>query len=205
MDKLVKKRRGGPRTFDRDHAVDTAMRLFWRHGYEGVSLNDLTAAIGIAPPSLYAAFGSKAGLYREALDRYSGLPTALNNLGQTTSLCEAVETLLKNAIEAVTEPGEERGCMISSGMIQCGEDHADLARELAERRGLMRDSIMLKLQPWVDRDRAVSLSRYLVTILQGLSVQARDGASREELKQVAGEVAAGIKGQNLSDCKSGTP
>ncbi|MGN8023661.1 TetR/AcrR family transcriptional regulator [Phyllobacterium sp. 22229] len=205
MDKLVKKRRGGPRTFDRDHAVDTAMRLFWRHGYEGVSLNDLTAAIGIAPPSLYAAFGSKAGLYREALDRYSGLPTALNNLGQTTSLCETVETLLKNAIEAVTEPGEERGCMISSGMIQCGEDHADLARELAERRGLMRDSIMLKLQPWVDRDRAVSLSRYLVTILQGLSVQARDGASREELKQVAGEVAAGIKGQNLSDCKSETP
>ncbi|RZS74077.1 TetR family transcriptional regulator [Phyllobacterium myrsinacearum] len=205
MDKLVKKRRGGPRTFDRDHAVDTAMRLFWRHGYEGVSLNDLTAAIGIAPPSLYAAFGSKAGLYREALDRYSGLPTALNNLGQTTSLCEAVETLLKNAIEAVTAPGEERGCMISSGMIQCGEDHADLARELAERRGLMRDSIMLKLQPWVDRDRAVSLSRYLVTILQGLSVQARDGASREELKQVAGEVAAGIKARNLSDCKSGTP
>ncbi|WP_163368077.1 TetR/AcrR family transcriptional regulator, partial [Enterobacter hormaechei] len=64
MDKLVKKRRSGPRTFDRDQAVDIAMRLFWRHGYEGVSLNDLTAAIGIAPPSLYAAFGSKAGLYR---------------------------------------------------------------------------------------------------------------------------------------------
>lgn len=195
----MKKRRGGPRTFDRDHAVDTAMRLFWRHGYEGVSLNDLTAAIGIAPPSLYAAFGSKAGLYREALDRYSGLPKALNNLGQTTSLYEAVEALLDSAINAVTEPGNERGCMISSGMIQCGGDHAELARELAQRRGLMRDTITLKLEPWLDQDGAASLSRYLVTILQGLSVQARDGASREELKQIASEVVAGIRARSLID------
>jgi AcrR family transcriptional regulator len=202
MDKLAKKRRGGPRTFDRDHAIDTAMRLFWRHGYEGVSLNDLTAAIGIAPPSLYAAFGSKAGLYREALDRYSGLPKALNNFGQTTSLHETVDALLNSAINAVTEPGNERGCMISSGMIQCGEDHADLARELAQRRGLMRDTITLRLKPWLDQDGAASLSHYLVTILQGLSVQARDGASREELKQIASEVVAGIRGRTLSDFKN---
>ena len=203
MDKLVKKRRSGPRTFDRDQAVDIAMCLFWRHGYEGVSLNDLTAAIGIAPPSLYAAFGSKAGLYREALDRYSGMPKALNTLSQMTNLRDVVETLLNSAIDAITEPGEERGCMISSGMIQCGEDHADLARELAERRGLMRDTIAHKLKPWLDRDRAASLSRYLVTILQGLSVQARDGASREDLRQIAGEVVAGIRARNLSDCKKG--
>ncbi|MEP7454063.1 TetR/AcrR family transcriptional regulator [Phyllobacterium sp. SB3] len=205
MDKLVKKRRSGPRTFNRDQAVDTAMRLFWRHGYEGVSLNDLTAAIGIAPPSLYAAFGSKAGLYREALDRYSGLPRAVSNLGQTTSLYGAVETLLNRAIDAVTEPDGERGCMISSGMIQCAEDHVDLARELAERRSLMRDTITLKLEPWLDRDRAASLSRYLVTLLQGLSVQARDGTSREDLKQIASEVVAGIRARDLSDCKRATP
>ncbi|OHV79475.1 TetR/AcrR family transcriptional regulator [Rhizobium sp. LCM 4573] len=205
MDKLVKKRRGGPRTFDRDQAVDIAMRLFWRHGYEGVSLNDLTAAIGIAPPSLYAAFGSKAGLYREALDRYSGLPRALGNLGGTASLGETVETLLDRAIDAVTDPDEELGCMISSGMIQCGEDHADLARELAERRSMMRDTIALKLEPWLDRDRAASLSRYLVTILQGLSVQARDGASRGDLRQVASEVVAGIRARGLSDDKRETP
>ncbi|KKX25065.1 TetR/AcrR family transcriptional regulator [Rhizobium sp. LC145] len=205
MDKLVKKRRGGPRTFDRDQAIDIAMRLFWRHGYEGVSLNDLTAAIGIAPPSLYAAFGSKAGLYREALDRYSGLPRALSNLGETANLYEAVETLLDRAIDAVTDPDEERGCMISSGMIQCGEAHAALARELAERRSMMRDTIALKLEPWLDRNHAASLSRYLVTILQGLSVQARDGASREDLKQIASEVVAGVKARNLPDYKRGAP
>ncbi|MCO4318844.1 TetR/AcrR family transcriptional regulator [Phyllobacterium sp. 21LDTY02-6] len=197
MDKIVKKRRGGPRTFDRDQAVDTAMRLFWRHGYEGVSLNDLTAAIGIAPPSLYSAFGSKAGLYREALDRYTGLPRAVSNLGQPASLCEAVETLLERAIDAVTAPEGERGCMISGGMIQCSEDHADLARELAERRGLMRDTIALKLERWLNRDRAASLSRYLVTVLQGLSIQACDGASREDLRQIAGEVVAGIRARDL--------
>jgi AcrR family transcriptional regulator len=200
MDNVVKKRRGGPRTFDRDQAVDIAMRLFWRHGYEGVSLNDLTAAIGIAPPSLYAAFGSKAGLYREALDRYSGLPRALSNIGETASLHETVETLLNRAVDAVTDPDEERGCMISSGMIQCSEDYADLARELAERRGMMRDTITLKLESWLDRDHAAPLSRYLVTVLQGLSVQARDGASREDLKQIASEVLAGIKARSLSDC-----
>jgi AcrR family transcriptional regulator len=197
MDKPVRKRRGGPRTFDREKAVETAMRLFWRHGYEGVSLNDLTAAIGVAPPSIYAAFGSKAGLYREALDRYSGLSKALDRLGTAGSLTETVDTLLESAIKAVTDPEAERGCMISSGLLQCGEDHLDLARELAERRSLMRDAIAFRLEPWLDPDRASSLSRYLVTILQGLSVQALDGASREELRQVADEASAGLKARGL--------
>jgi AcrR family transcriptional regulator len=73
-----RRRSSGPRTFDRDQAVEIAMRLFRRHGYEGVSVADLTAAIGIAPPSMYAAFGNKAGLYREALDRYTALPGAID-------------------------------------------------------------------------------------------------------------------------------
>lgn len=193
MDKVVKTRRGGPRTFDRDQAIDIAMRLFWRHGYEGVSLNDLTAAIGIAPPSLYSAFGSKAGLYRETLDRYLGLPRALQNIKATTTLQETVEAMLHKAIDAVTDPAAERGCMISSGMIQCGPDHAELARELAERRNQMREMIAETLGHWLDRERAVSLARYLVAVLQGLSVQAYDGASRQELQQVSREVMAGLK------------
>lgn len=175
------------------------MRLFWRHGYEGVSLNDLTAAIGIAPPSLYAAFGSKAGLYREALDRYSGLPRTLGNLGPADSLYQAVENLLRRAIDAVTDPKGEPGCMISSGMIECGESHVDLARELTERRVLMRETIALALEPWLDQARAASLAHFLVTVLQGISVQARDGTSHNELMQIAGEVLAGIRARNISD------
>jgi AcrR family transcriptional regulator len=198
MDKDRKKRRGGPRTFNRDEAVDIAMHLFWRQGFEGVSLSNLTSAIGIAPPSLYATFGSKAGLYLEALDRYAGLPKALNDLGHSGSLCEMVKNLLIRAIDAVTDPSGEPGCMISSGMLQCGEDHLGLADEVAQRRSSMRDTIAFKLEPWLDRDRATSLARYIVTVLQGLSVQARDGASREELYQVAGEVVAGIKARDVA-------
>jgi AcrR family transcriptional regulator len=204
MDENRKKRRGGPRTFNRDEAVDVAMHLFWRHGFEGVSLNDLTSSMGIAPPSLYAAFGNKAGLFLEALDRYAGLPKALNDLGQSSSLAEMVDELLKRAIDAVTDPAGEPGCMISSGMLQCGEDHLELAREVAQRRTLMRDAIALKLEPWLDRDRATPLATYLVTVLQGLSVQAHDGASREDLYEVAGEVVAGIKARDVASIGKGS-
>ncbi|WP_183735952.1 TetR/AcrR family transcriptional regulator [Rhizobium sp. BK275] len=197
MDKVVKTRRGGPRTFDRDEAIDIAMRLFWRHGYEGVSLNDLTAAIGIAPPSLYSAFGSKAGLYREALERYFGLRGPVWDIKPTTTLHETIETLLHKAIDAVIDPAGERGCMISSGMIQCGPDHTELARELAERRNTMREMIAETLGHWLDPERALSLARYLVAVLQGLSIQARDGASRQELRQVSDEVIAGLKARGF--------
>lgn len=173
------------------------MRLFWRHGYEGVSLNDLTSAIGIAPPSLYAAFGSKAGLYRETLDRYFGLPGSMHDLGGAESLQETVERLLRKAISAVIDPGRERGCMISSGMIESASEHVVLATELTDRRNAMRGMIAEALTRWLDHDKAVALARYLVAILQGLSVQARDGASRQELEEVLTEVLAGLQARSL--------
>ena len=197
MNKVVKTRRGGPRTFDRAQAVDIAMRLFWRHGYEGVSLNDLTSAIGIAPPSLYAAFGSKAGLYRETLDHYIGLPASVQDMSGAVSLQEAIETLLRKAIDAVIDPDRERGCMISSGMTECASEHAGLALELAERRNGMRAMIEEALTRWLEAERSVSLARYLVAVLQGLSIQARDGASRRELEQVSAEAIAGLQARSL--------
>lgn len=187
MDKLIKRRRGGPRTFNREEAIDIAMRLFWRHGYEGVSLNDLTTAIGIAPPSLYAAFGSKAQLYREALDRYAGIPGALFNLNAASTLDEVVEAILRQGADAVTDPEGERGCMVSSGMLQCAEEHAPLALAVSKRRDAMRDTIAEALGRWLAPDRSKSLARFLVVVLQGMSVQARDGATRAELDEVIRE------------------
>ncbi|CAH0271598.1 transcriptional regulator, TetR family [Agrobacterium fabrum] len=187
MDKQVKRRRGGPRTFNREEAIDIAMRLFWRHGYEGVSLNDLTTAIGIAPPSLYAAFGSKAQLYREALDRYGGIPGALLNLDAASTLDEVVATILRQGADAVTDPGGERGCMVSSGMLQCAEEHAPLALTVSKRRDAMRDAIAEALGRWLDPERSKSLGRFLAVVLQGMSVQARDGATRSELEEVIQE------------------
>ncbi|MCQ1781400.1 TetR/AcrR family transcriptional regulator [Neorhizobium galegae] len=189
MDKQIKKRRSRPRTFKREEAIDIAMRLFWRYGYEGVSLNDLTAAIGIAPPSLYAAFGSKAQLYREALDRYAGIPGALLNLDEASTLDDTVAAILRQGADAVTDPGGERGCMVSSGMLQCAEEHADLALVLTRRRDAMRETIAEALGRWLEPDRARSLARFLVVVLQGMSVQARDGATREELYAVVNEAS----------------
>jgi len=169
------------------------MRLFWRHGYEGVSISDLTNAIGIAPPSLYAAFGSKAALYREALDRYDGLPGALSNLSTAKTLNGMVKGLLHRAVDAVTDPSGEGGCMISSGLIQCASEHAALASDLADRRRRMRDEIADALTRWLDKDAANSLARYLTTVMQGLSIQARDGATRLDLERVVDEVVAGLR------------
>jgi AcrR family transcriptional regulator len=190
MDKPRKRRSSGPRSFDRQQAVEIAMRLFRRYGYEGVSIADLTGAIGIAPPSLYAAFGSKAGLYREALDLYAGLPGALDGMTGAETLEEAVAGLLDAAIRAVT--AGERGCMISTGLVEGAVEQQDLARELGERRQALRDRIADALVRWVGRREAERLAAYLATLQQGLSVQARDGATAEDLSRIAEDAVAGI-------------
>lgn len=170
------------------------MRLFWRHGYEGVSVSDLTEAIGVAPPSLYAAFGSKAGLFREALERYERGCGAfdLSGFDEAARLDQAVRGMLGSAIRAVTDPDRERGCMISSGMIASGADHEGLARDLADRRRATREAIDLKLRRWLSESDAASVARYLAVVLQGLSIQARDGATTAELEAVVDEVAAAL-------------
>lgn len=171
----------------------TAMELFWRHGYEGVSINDLTGAIGIAPPSLYAAFGSKAELYRKALDRYAAGPHAfdLTALENATSLHAGAASLLAAAIASVSESG--RACMISTGMLACHPDHAVLARQLRERRRTFEAALEDKLGKWVTPGEAASLARYLTAVMQGLSVHARDGATLAELEAIAEHAKAALR------------
>ncbi|WP_225767633.1 TetR/AcrR family transcriptional regulator [Inquilinus sp. Marseille-Q2685] len=194
MEPDAKSRGGRPWSFDRDKAVETAMRLFWRHGYEGVSIGDLTKAIGIAPPSLYAAFGSKAGLYREALDRYESSTVSLDAdlVASAATLAEAVRRLLETAVRSVTHPDRERGCMVSSGMIACHPEHAALARDLAIRRDAMRERIALALQPFAGAEEGGRLARHLAAVMQGISIQARDGAAPAELQEIVDDVVAGV-------------
>lgn len=190
MDKPKLRRSSGPRTFNREEAVETAMRLFRRHGYEGVSIADLTSAIGIAPPSLYAAFGSKAGLYREALDRYSALPGALDGMADAETLEQAVSGLLGAAIKAVIS--DERGCMISTGLIEGAPAQKGLAAELRERRLNLRRRITEELNRWLDHQAADRLAAYLLAVQQGIAVQARDGASESDLLDIRHEVLSGL-------------
>jgi len=182
---------GRPRAFDEDKAVETAMRLFWRHGYEGVGMNELTKAIGVAPPSLYGVFGSKANLYRRALDRYSQAFSLIDRsaVQQADSLPEAVRRLLVAAVDTVTSVEGERSCMVSSGMLCTHPDHHELASELAQRRDRIRQDIASVLAPWVEGSQLAATARHLAAVLQGFSIQARDGASREALLETAEHIA----------------
>ena len=196
------KRAGGrPRGFDRDTALDTAMRLFWRHGYEGVSFQQLTTTLGIAAPSLYAAFGNKAALYREALDRYAALRGAsdLSFMDAASSLRDAVGLLLDGTARGLVDPAGEIGCMLNTGMLASHPDLADLARELTERRAAFRILLVEKLRLWLPSTEAERMARYVVAVMQGLAIQARDGYTLAELQGVAVDAVGAIGACGLTD------
>ena len=200
MEQGTKSRGGRPWSFDRDAAVETAMLLFWRHGYEGVSIGDLTKAIGIAPPSLYAAFGSKAGLYQQAMARYEETLGRLDVavIGSAKSLPEAVQLLLEGAVRNVTHRKHERGRMISSGLVTCHPDHAAIAREAAARREALRMEIVQAISSFAADDQVQRLARYLAAVMQGISIQARDGIAPQELLEIVEDVVAGVAARFLS-------
>src|SRR5262245_44794102 len=114
--------RGRPREFDTDKALDAALAVFWSKGYEGAALPDLTDAMGINRPSLYAAFGNKEELFRRVVDRYIAGPAAYvrQTLKEPTARA-AVERLLTQAIDVVTNPKTPRGCLLVSGALVCGD------------------------------------------------------------------------------------
>ena len=161
------------------------MRLFWRHGYDGVSFQQLTTVLGIAAPSLYAAFGNKAALYREALDRYADIRGAsdLSFMDEARSLREAVHLLLDGTARGLLDPKGEIGCMLSTGMIASHPDHAELTQELVQRRAAFRTLLAEKLLYWVTAQNADRLSRFITAFMQGLAIQARDGYSLDELQE----------------------
>ena len=170
------------------------MLLFWRHGYEGVSVGDLTKAIGVAPPSLYAAFGSKAGLYGMALSLYEETLGCLNGatISSARSLPEAVRLLLDGAVRNVTCREYERGCMVSSGLVACHPDHAALAHDAAARREALRGRIAQVLASYATDDQVRRLSRHLAAVMQGISIQARDGVPTLELWEIVDDVVASV-------------
>jgi AcrR family transcriptional regulator len=184
---------GRPREFDADEALDKALMAFWRRGFEGTSLSDLTKAMGINRPSLYAAFGNKETLYRLALDRYGELgPGAIQRvaLGEPTAR-RVVETLLRNAASGLTDPGHPAGCMAVQGALSCGEASDAIRQELCERRCAGEMELRQRFERArqegdlsADSDPA-ALARYVSTLLQGMAVQAAGGATRQDLLDVA--------------------
>ena len=193
MEQIPKRSPGRPRAFDRDGAVHAAALLFWRHGYEGTSLTQLTEALGINAPSLYAAFGSKAGLYREALAFYiatytRSLRQALEDDGPAR---EAVGHMLQEAARAFSRSECPPGCMVASGTLRSGEANAEAAQETSALRREATQAIKHRLERALKEgelpagtDPAV-LASFFASVVQGLSVQARDGAGARQLARVA--------------------
>jgi AcrR family transcriptional regulator len=183
--------RGRPREFDVDQALDRALRVFWHKGYEGATLPELTRAMGINRPSLYAAFGSKEGLFRQTLDRYAEGPVAYFREALNEPTARAVaERLLEGTIDVVTDRRNPRGCLLVQGALACGEAAESVRRELVARRLAGEAAIRKRFQRAIaDGDLAVEsdpadLARYIVAVMQGIAVQAAGGASRAELRRV---------------------
>src|SRR5829696_1060940 len=127
--------RGRPRAFDADKALDRAVKVFWSKGYEGASLPELTRAMGINRPSLYAAFGNKEALFRKALDRYASGPAGYvrDALAEPTARAVA-EKLLYRGVDLVTGPRSPRGCLLVQGALACGREAEGVRKEAASRR-----------------------------------------------------------------------
>jgi len=183
---------GRPREFDVDQALDRALKIFWRKGYEGTTLPDLTRAMGINRPSLYAAFGSKEGLFCKALDRYAEGPAAYVREALKAPTARAVaERLLDGAVDVVTGRRNPRGCLMVQGALACGEAAESVRRELVSRRLAGEAAIRQRFERAIadgdlpaDSDPA-DLARYVAAVSQGMAVQAAGGASRAELRRVA--------------------
>src|SRR5438105_3265928 len=140
-------RRGRPRGFDADKALDRALKVFWRKGYEGTSLSDLTGAMGINRPSLYAAFGNKESLFQKVLDRYAGGPACFVREALNEPTARAVaERLLRQAAELQTDPRYPRGCLLVHGALACGDEADPVRRELAVRRAAGEATLRRRLE-----------------------------------------------------------
>ncbi|HEX6418572.1 MAG TPA: TetR/AcrR family transcriptional regulator [Acidimicrobiales bacterium] len=192
-------RRGRPRSFDRQQALRRAMEVFWAHGYEGASLSELTSAMGINSPSLYAAFGSKEQLFREAVRLYDATEGAATTraMAEEPTARAAVEAMLRDNVEAYADPATPRGCMVvlaaATGAVASTEVQEFLAENRRQTLAVLGERIERgihdgDLPPGTD---AQGVAAFYVTILQGLSIQARDGASRARLHAVVdGAMAA---------------
>src|SRR5438067_2207690 len=182
--------RGRPRAFDADVALERAMHVFWAKGYEGASLSDLTQAMRINRPSLYAAFGNKEQLFRKVLDRYMDGPVAY--FGKALVVPKArdvVEKIFLGTARMADDPRIPAGCLLVQGALACGD--ASVRKEVAARRATAENALRRRLQrakregDLPKNADPAELAHYVMTVVRGMAVQSAGGASHDQLRRVA--------------------
>lgn len=183
--------RGRPREFCVDAALVAALRVFWSKGYEGASMTDLTEAMGITRPSLYAAFGNKEALFRKALDLYEREKLGYMDTALEASTARGVaERLLQGALENQTSSSDPRGCLEVISSVACGAEAEAIRIEVRERSQAAHGALIERMRRAIAEGDfstpidADSIAKYLTAIIQGMAVQAGSGASREELQRL---------------------
>ena len=198
-------RMGRPREFDAETALDQAMEVFWRHGYEGATIAQLTEAMGINPPSLYACFGNKEGLLKAALDRYTKLRNVwMDEVVAAPTARDVVERMLMGIADKQTDPANPPGCLLVQGGIACGTGSESVPFELAARRSQNEDQLRDRfirakaegdLKPTSD---PAALARYVSAVSVGMGVMASSGSDREALQQVASVAVQAVEAQSTA-------
>jgi len=192
MEVKSSKRVGRPRSFNQDQALNRAMHVFWKKGYEGASLHDLTAAMGIQPASLYAAFGNKQAVFEQALTRYLAGPAAYMHaaLEEPTAYAVAERTLCRTA-ELLAGRRGRHGCMTIQAALVGSEETEAIRRKLTRLRLREQNALRRRFERAKDegdlpeRADATGLADFITTVFQGMTVQAINGARRQELLRIA--------------------
>ena len=198
--------RGRPRGFDRDDALRRAMEVFWEYGFEATSMSHLTAAMGISSPSLYAAFGSKEQLFREAVAYYNDHMGAMAaaELRDRPTARDAISAVLRHHAVVFCDPDNPSGCMIVLAATTSGEDTRSVHEYLAEWRMALENDFRDRIERGIAEGDvpagadAAAMAAFYNTVNHGMAIQARDGADRTKLSSIAeGAIAAwdGLVGQ----------
>ncbi|HEU4959768.1 MAG TPA: TetR/AcrR family transcriptional regulator [Sphingomonas sp.] len=183
--------KGRPREFDVDEALTAALRVFWSKGYEGASLTDLTEAMGITRPSLYAAFGNKESLFRKALDLYEQEKLAYTRRALEAPTAKGVaERMLRGALDSQCSDCEPKGCLRVISSVACGAEAEAIREEVIARRASSHKALVERFERGKDEGDlppgtdVAGLTSYLIAIMQGMAVQAGGGASRADLERL---------------------